>query len=110
MLKNGIGNRKNNITSPNNTQHNNNNDFDRYIILPNNPITDKINSNLKKIGIKTVTQSTKTVKNILQNKNNHKHTHSEAGVYTIDCLNCNKKYVGETSRSLGKRLSEQISY
>ena len=33
-----IHNKKNNITSPNNTQHNNNNDFDRYIILPNNPL------------------------------------------------------------------------
>ena len=28
------------------------------------------------------------------------------GVYTIDCQNCNKKYVGETKRLLSQRVKE----
>ena len=77
----------------------------RYIILPNNHTNSNISKNLKNLGIKTVSLASKTIHNIL-NKNSRQHVKSEAGVYMIPCADCHKKYIGETSRNLKKRLYE----
>jgi len=83
-----------------------NNYINRYIILPNNSATTIIEKNLNNLGIKTVSNSSKTIKSIINNKRNNTQTRSNAGVYTIQCLDCNKQYIGETSRHIDQRIRE----
>ena len=53
---------------------------------------------LKLIGSKTVTNTSVTIKNLINNKNNNTHN---ASIYAIQCLGCNKKI-----RDLQKRFYE----
>ena len=63
----------------------------RYIILPNNLNTNIIDKKaLKTLELK-VTNFSKAIKNIINNKNNSTHIKYDAGIYTIQCLDCNKK-------------------
>ena len=38
-----------------------------------------------------VTQSSKTIKNIINNKNNNTHIKYDAGVFSVVCLDCTKR-------------------
>ena len=60
---------------------------------------------LNNFEIKTVTNSSKIIKNLINNKkNNNSHIESRAGVYEILSLVSNKKDLGETSCSINKRI------
>ena len=43
----------------------------RYIILPNNSTRNIIEKNLKNFGIKTFIQSSKTIRDLINNRNNN---------------------------------------
>ena len=67
----------------------------------------QVTNTIKKIETtKTVTNSSKTIKNIINNKNDNNHITSDAGDCSIQCLGCNRKFVGETSRLIKKRIYE----
>ena len=57
----------------------------RYIILPNDSAQTS-QKNLHNLGIKTVTNSSKTVRSMINDKNNNIHIKSEAGFYTMPGL------------------------
>ena len=48
----------------------------------------------------------KTIRNLIKDKNNNIYIEFKAGVYEIPCLDCNEKYVGESSHSLNKWIYE----
>ena len=59
------------------------NSIKRHVILPQNPTTALNEKNLKYLGIKTITRTTKTdIKKITQKT----HSFTETGVYKICCL------------------------
>ena len=70
-----------------NNHFSNNNSLHRYIILPNNSVIEK----KLKLGIKTVSNSSKTIKDLIDDKNNNNPIDSKAEIYEIPCLDCNKK-------------------
>ena len=65
-----------------------------------------LKKNLKNLGIKTVTNSSKIIRNLIDNKNNY--IKSRAMIYVIPCLDCNKKYVGGSGCYLKKQIYKQI--
>ena len=75
------------------------------VILPYvKGLSEKVERILKKRNISAAFKPHKTLRNILvhpKDKNKPKE-----GVYTIDCKNCPKKYVGETKRLLEQRVKE----
>ena len=60
--------------------------------------------NLNNLGFKTVNNSSKTVRNLI-NKNNNTHIKSRAGLYEILYLDYKKRYVGETFCSVNKQVT-----
>ena len=50
--------------------------------------------------IKTASNSSKTIKNLINNKNKITHFKSEAGIYAIQYLDCNPKYVDKKFSNL----------
>ena len=65
-----ISKRKRNINNMNNvTNISNYNLFKRYIILPTNTNTDIIKKELNNLTIQTVTNSSKAIRNIINNNN-----------------------------------------
>ena len=86
-----------------NNNFSNNNSLYRYIILPNNSTTkDFEKTKQNNLGIKTVTNSSKTIRNLINDKNNNAHIESRAGIYNILHLDSNKKYMSEISHNLKK--------
>ena len=77
----------------------------KHIILLNNSSTNIIRNNLNKIGIKTVTFSCKTIRDLLYSIS-RRDVISDAGLYCISCKNCKLKYIGETARNVQKRIFE----
>ena len=69
----------------------NNNLIHRYIVLPHNLTGGIIENSFNKLRIKTITNSSKRIKNVIDNKNDNIHVKSDAGVYSIQCLDGNKK-------------------
>ena len=64
-----------------------------FITLPNNSSTNTIINNLNKLGIKTASLPTKTIRDLV-------HSSSQRNdVYCIPCKNSKLKYIGETSRN-----------
>ena len=53
--------------------------------------------------MKTTTRTTKTIEQIVKNNSKNKDSLSNTG---IRCLNCNKFYIGKTSKILNKRIYE----
>ena len=53
--------------------------------------------NLNNLEIKTVSNPSKIIRNLINNKNNNTHIEYREGVYEISCLDCNKKSVDEMS-------------
>ena len=76
--------------------------YTNILFYPKNS-TPNSRKNLNHFGIKTVTNSLKTINNLINDKNNNNHVESRAGDYELPCRDCNKKYVGETCRRL-KRI------
>ena len=74
-----------------NNNFSNDNALHGFINLPNNSTTNIIEKKLNYLGIKTVTNSSKTIRNLINDKNNNNHMESRVGVYEIACLDCNKK-------------------
>ena len=54
------------------------------------------------MGVKTTTRTIKTIKQIVKNISKNTNSLSNAGAYKIRCQNCNKFYIGKTSRNLNK--------
>ena len=75
----------------------NNNLLHRYIILPNNPTLNIIENKTpqKQTKNKTWNQNNyKLFKNSYEDyKNDNTHIKSDAGVYTVQCLDCNLKKI-----------------
>ena len=57
--------------------------------------------------MKTITRASKTVKQLSGNNNSNKtNFYSDAGIYRICCQDCSRSYIGETYKSLPKRINE----
>ena len=76
-----------------------------HITFLNNSSTDIIGNNLNKLGIKTATFSSKTIRNLLHLSPRCINV-SDVGVYCIPRKNCKSKYIGKTSMNIHKRLNE----
>ena len=64
--------------------------------------------NLNNLGIKTATNSSKIISNLLHKKDNNTYIESRVGIYGIPCPDCNKKYIGESFHSLNKEIYEHM--
>ena len=64
----------------------------------------------KQIGVKTVFKSRGTLRESLMKVKNPRNPLLKKGVvYEVPCMDCNSSYIGETGRSLKKRLAEHKS-
>ena len=77
----------------------------RPIILPNNQTSASLQEIQSKIGLRIVNTTSRTIRQILH-RPAKSISPSESGIYEVPCSSCSKCYVGETSRSLSKRLYE----
>ena len=59
---------------------------------------------MRKINISVAINPHRTLRNILVHPKDK--GEPKEGVYTIDCKNCNKKYVGGNRKTFGKRVKE----
>ena len=59
--------------------------------------TNIIERNLNNFRIQNLSNSSKVINNLINNKNNT-HIKSKVEVYDIQCQHCNKEYVGDISR------------
>lgn len=86
-----------------------------YICIPHNTTINKAtrktfqNSNLK-ITYRTKNNAFQMIKNKISNEayNNQVKDINKSGIYQIKCSDCNKSYIGQTSRSFKKRFQEHI--
>ena len=63
-------------------------------LQPQNPKISIIEKNLNRLVIKTITQTSKTIKKLLGNNNNNKtKSYFDAGMYRICCQNCSRYHV-----------------
>ena len=101
-----IHQRISNNNNKNNQPSSNNNPTKRLRILPLNTTTTLIKK-LDYLDIKkNSTRPTNTLIQISKNTPPNTNSLSDAGDYKTRCLDCNKLYVGETSRNLNERLYE----
>ena len=63
---------------------------------------------LKQPWNQKIPNSSNTIRNLINNKNNNTHIKSMAKVYDIPCWDCKKTYVGENSHNLKKQIYEYI--
>ena len=74
------------------------------IVVPYVPVLEKLKYPLKKLDQNLVFKyNNKISHNLIKNK---PQVQTKAGVYKIPCKDCNKFYVGETGRTLEKRIVE----
>ena len=81
-----------------NTPSNKINLLHAQITLPYNSFSNIIENNLNKLGIKTVTLSSKMICDLLHSRSQHTII-PNASVDCIPCKNCKWKYVGDMSRN-----------
>ena len=82
-------------------------DFKNCVVLPYVPCLDRANSSLKMIEKQVVFKYNSKLSSLLSNNRSSKSTHDEAaGVYRIDCAECDSCYIGETGRNLKIRVKE----
>jgi len=83
---------------------NENNKKKRNIVIPYVPFLEKMKQPLYQMDTNLVfNYKNKLSHNLIQNKPS---IDSESGVYKIPCKNCDKNYIGETGRTLKKRIDE----
>ena len=83
---------------------NNKNKKKRNIVIPYVPFLEKMKQPLYQMDTNLVfNYKNKLSHNLIQNKPS---IASESGVYKIPCKNCDKNYIGETGRTLKKRIDE----
>ena len=72
-------------------------------------ISEKIAKFSKKYNVKVVHTKSKSLKNVLKQKqieNKNEHNITQGTVYKVSCNDCDKFYIGETGRKLNIRLNE----
>lgn len=69
-------------------------------------ITNKLRQHFKKENIHIVYNSKNKLKNILGSTKDVTKTADKSGIYEISCMNCNKKYIGQSKRSISARFKE----
>ena len=92
-----------------NTNNPNKSEFDKsqIIAIPYyRGLSERIRDILNPFGIKTVFKRGKTIKNIIYRPNKKQKTKLSNVVYGVNCLDCNAKYIGETSRNHDIRIKE----
>lgn len=72
-------------------------------------ITNHLRKTLEKENIHIVYNNNKKLKQILGSTKDETPTSERSGIYEISCENCNKKYIGQTKRSIKTRFKEHIS-
>lgn len=81
---------------------------DKYTCLPYfGPLSEKVAHNIHKAGIKVSFKSQNSLKKMLSPK---KHTDllEKSGVYSLNCHDCEAKYIGQTGRTFNTRIKEHI--
>ena len=68
---------------------------------------EEIQGHCRNLNIRTIFKSFNTIRNFLTKVKTPQPTHKKVKlVHEIRCQNCDKVYIGETGRSLQKRISE----
>lgn len=80
--------------------------LDKRIILPKSQVAENVNNVMKASGIDIITTSNVTIGNIIRKNNKKKNNNKDAGVYRINCSECDKVYIGESYRGVKKRVKE----
>ena len=76
-------------------------------MLPTNPTTSIIAKNLCKLDIQVATNTSTTIKDLTKKgREKQPPSQSKAGIYMVPCADCDQFYVGETARTLKKRIYE----
>ncbi len=80
----------------------------KYLVIPYvKGISEKIEHVCRSLNIKTVFTSTPTLKkHLMKVKTPREKSKMKGVVYEIPCMDCSKVYIGETRRTLDKRLKE----
>lgn len=87
------------------------NQTDKYISVPYNPqYTNGLAKIFKQAGMKLVFQSGNTLRHLLGNPKDKIHDLEKSGIYEVSCTDCDKKYVGQTRRSLQVRFKEHMAH
>jgi hypothetical protein len=76
--------------------------FTNYI--PN--VTSKINNRLRKYDLQPISSNKRDLSSFLVNNKERRDKLFKSGIYQINCKDCNAIYLGQTGRSLKKRVSE----
>ena len=78
------------------------------VVLPyKEGLSQRVKRIFKKHGINTSFKPHRTLRNFLVHPKDKRDTEQTAEcVYEIPCLNCDKSYIGETSRQFSFRLEE----
>jgi hypothetical protein len=69
----------------------------------------KVTNLFKNTNLNIEFRSTNTIYHQLQNRPNHEPS-KLSGIYTLQCMTCNKSYIGQSSRTIAARYKEHIRY
>lgn len=83
----------------------------KYVKIPFHPTATKgLNKILSKVDLKIAFTSNNTIKINLGNPKDKINTLDKSGIYEINCLDCEKKYIGQTRRSIITRFKEHVAH
>ena len=84
----------------------------RYIAAPYIRWTsERANRIFQKYSIRLGNKPPNTLKNVLSKpKDKENRSCASSVIYELECADCNRKYIGETSKNLYSRIEQQIQY
>lgn len=83
----------------------------KFISIPYEPrLTNGLSRIFKDIGITVVHSSENKLQQILGNPKDKISINERSGIYEISCKDCDKKYVGQTRRSIQTRFKEHMAH
>jgi hypothetical protein len=102
-----ITNKNNNKTNNTQTQQNN----QKWVTFEHhNPIIRKITNIFRNTNLNITYRVSNTAQNLLKPHKRDNDTYANSGIYSIKCNTCNKRYIGQTGRSLKTRFVEHCRY
>ena len=86
-------------------------DTRKIVSIPFDPILTKgFDRVFKDLGLRMIYQSAPKLKDILGNPKDKMHKFDKSGIYEIGCNDCDKKYIGQTRRSVKTRFKEHVAH
>lgn len=81
-----------------------------FIKIPFHNLAKGLNKVCKDANYKIVYSSNNRIHNLLGNPKDKVETLEKSGIYEIKCSHCNRKYVGQTKRSIQIRFKEHLAH